>query len=36
MGGAVRALDLFCSAGGAGEGYRLAGYDVTVVRLPVR
>jgi DNA (cytosine-5)-methyltransferase 1 len=27
----VRALDLFCSAGGAGEGYRRAGYDVTGV-----
>lgn len=27
----VRLLDLFCCAGGAGEGYRLAGFDVTGV-----
>ena len=27
----VRCLDLFCCAGGAGEGYRLAGFDVTGV-----
>ena len=26
-----RLLDLFCCAGGAGEGYRLAGFDVTGV-----
>ena len=26
-------LDLFCGAGGAGEGYRLAGFDVTGVDL---
>lgn len=26
-----RLLDLFCSAGGAGEGYRRAGFDVTGV-----
>jgi len=26
-----KALDLFCCAGGAGEGYRLAGFDVTGV-----
>ena len=27
----VRCLDLFCCAGGAGEGYRRAGFDVTGV-----
>lgn len=27
----IRCLDLFCCAGGAGEGYRLAGFDVTGV-----
>jgi DNA (cytosine-5)-methyltransferase 1 len=27
----VRCLDLFCGAGGAGEGYRRAGFDVTGV-----
>jgi DNA (cytosine-5)-methyltransferase 1 len=27
----VRLLDLFCCEGGAGEGYRLAGFDVTGV-----
>jgi len=27
----MRVLDLFCCAGGAGEGYRLAGYTVTGV-----
>lgn len=27
----VRILDLFCGAGGAGEGYRRAGFDVTGV-----
>ena len=27
----MRILDLFCGAGGAGEGYRLAGFDVTGV-----
>lgn len=27
----VRCLDLFCCAGGAGEGYRQAGFDVTGV-----
>jgi DNA (cytosine-5)-methyltransferase 1 len=27
----VRLLDLYCCAGGAGEGYRLAGFDVTGV-----
>lgn len=27
----MRCLDLFCCAGGAGEGYRLAGFDVTGV-----
>jgi DNA (cytosine-5)-methyltransferase 1 len=26
-----RLLDLFCCAGGAGEGYRRAGFDVTGV-----
>ena len=26
---APRLLDLFCGAGGAGEGYRRAGFDVT-------
>ncbi len=25
----MKLLDLFCAAGGAGEGYRLAGFDVT-------
>jgi DNA (cytosine-5)-methyltransferase 1 len=25
----LRLLDLYCGAGGAGEGYRLAGFDVT-------
>lgn len=29
--GALRLLDLFCCAGGAGEGYRRAGFDVTGV-----
>jgi DNA (cytosine-5)-methyltransferase 1 len=29
----VRLLDLFCSAGGAGEGYRRAGFEVTGVDL---
>lgn len=27
----MKLLDLFCCAGGAGEGYRLAGFDVTGV-----
>lgn len=27
----LRLLDLFCGAGGAGEGYRLAGFEVTGV-----
>jgi DNA (cytosine-5)-methyltransferase 1 len=27
----IKCLDLFCCAGGAGEGYRLAGFDVTGV-----
>ncbi len=27
----MRLLDLFCGAGGAGEGYRLAGFEVTGV-----
>lgn len=27
----IRCLDLFCCAGGAGEGYRRAGFDVTGV-----
>ena len=27
----MKCLDLFCCAGGAGEGYRLAGFDVTGV-----
>jgi len=27
----LRLLDLFCCAGGAGEGYRRAGFDVTGV-----
>lgn len=27
----IKLLDLFCCAGGAGEGYRLAGLDVTGV-----
>jgi len=27
----LKLLDLFCCAGGAGEGYRLAGFDVTGV-----
>ena len=27
----MKLLDLFCGAGGAGEGYRLAGFDVTGV-----
>lgn len=27
----VRLLDLFCCAGGAGEGYRMAGFEVTGV-----
>lgn len=27
----LRCLDLYCCAGGAGEGYRLAGFDVTGV-----
>lgn len=31
-----RLLDLFCGAGGAGEGYRQAGFDVTGVDLVVR
>jgi DNA (cytosine-5)-methyltransferase 1 len=29
----MRLLDLFCGAGGAGEGYRRAGFDVTGVDL---
>lgn len=32
----MRLLDLFCSAGGAGEGYRRAGFDVTGVDLVKR
>jgi DNA (cytosine-5)-methyltransferase 1 len=32
----VKALDLFCSAGGAGEGYRRAGFAVTGVDLVKR
>jgi hypothetical protein len=32
-GGVVRLLDLFCGAGGAGEGYRRAGFDVVGVDL---
>ena len=31
MGGAVRALDLFCKAGGATHGLRMVGYHVTGV-----
>ena len=31
-----RVLDLFCGAGGAGEGYRRAGYNVTGVDLKKR
>lgn len=27
----IKCLDLFCCAGGAGEGYRMAGFDVTGV-----
>lgn len=27
----LKLLDLFCCAGGAGEGYRQAGFDVTGV-----
>lgn len=29
----LRCLDLFCGAGGAGEGYRRAGFDVTGAEL---
>jgi len=32
----VRLLDLFCCAGGAGEGYRRAGFDVTGVDIVER
>lgn len=32
----MRLLDLFCSSGGAGEGYRRAGFEVTGVDIVKR